>query len=207
MTESTISHPIPPVYDDQSRILILGSFPSAQSREKGFFYAHPQNRFWRVLAAVLREQPVPVTTEQRRAFLIGNRIAAWDVIAECRIVGSSDASIRGARANDISRLLVEAPIQRIFVNGKTAERLYKKLIEPVTGREAYALPSTSPANAAWSLERLVEAWSVIREEIKAAEEYPRQPLIMTVNFVCGLQYESWFSKTTVCSSCCSSSWL
>ena len=158
-----ITHPIPPLYDENSRILILGSFPSVKSREAEFFYAHPQNRFYRVLASVF-EDDFPETTEQRRAFLLRRRIAAWDVIRRCEIVGSSDASIKCLEANDIRPILEKANVERIFVNGKTAEKLYIKHIEPAVGIKAIALPSTSPANAAWSLERLIDAWRCIRTE-------------------------------------------
>ena len=154
-------HPIPPVYDANSRILILGSFPSVKSREQGFFYGHPQNRFWRVTAAVLGDE-VPGTVPKRRAFLLRHGIALWDVIAACEISGSSDASIRDARVNDLRPILEVAPIREIFVNGQTAAKLYRCYTEPVTGRPAAVLPSTSPANASWSLERLIEAWRVIR---------------------------------------------
>lgn len=155
-------HPIPPVYDENSKILILGSFPSVKSREMMFFYGHPQNRFWRVVSEIYGE-PFPETVPERRAFLLRNRIAAWDAIASCDIVGSSDASIRNVTANDLSSILASADIRAIFVNGKTAEKMYKKYTEPLTGRPAVALPSTSPANAAWSLEKLIGAWSAIRE--------------------------------------------
>lgn len=156
-----ITHPIPPVYDENSKILILGSFPSVKSRESEFFYAHPQNRFFRVLSAVFEDE-LPETTEQRRDFLIRNHIAVWDVIARCDISGSSDGSIKNAEANDIRPILEKANIERIFVNGKTAERVYIKHIEPIVGIKATLLPSTSPANAAFSLERLIEAWKTIR---------------------------------------------
>ena len=158
-----ITHPIPPVYDTTSRILILGSFPSVKSREAMFFYGHPQNRFWRVVAVVY-EEAFPETVEQRKAFLLRNHIAAWDVIKSCDITGSSDSSIKNVTANDLSIILDAAPIETIYVNGKTAEKMYKKYIEPVNHRPAVALPSTSPANAAWRLEQLIEAWSIIRSE-------------------------------------------
>ena len=158
-----LTHPIPPVWAADSRILILGSFPSVKSREAGFFYGHPQNRFWRVTAAVFGEA-CPETIPERRAFLLRRRIALWDVIASCEIVGSSDSKIRNARVNDLREILSGAPIERIFVNGRTAERLYRKYDEPVTGRPAICLPSTSPANAAWSLERLTDAWRIIAPE-------------------------------------------
>ena len=155
-----IYHPIEPVYDSQSRILILGSFPSVKSREAMFFYGHPQNRFWKVTAAVFG-CPVPQTVDEKRAFLLANGIAVWDVIASCEIEGSSDSSIRNVTPNDLSRILNAAPVEQIFVNGKTALKYYEKYLRPVTGREAICLPSTSPANAAWNLEKLTEAWSII----------------------------------------------
>lgn len=156
-----IEHPIPPVFDGCSRILILGSFPSVKSRELQFYYAHPQNRFWRVLAAVFAET-APQTVPERRDFLLRHGIALWDVIRSCEIEGSSDASIRHVTANDLTKILDAASIQTIFCNGRTAETLYRRHIEKQIGRSAVCLPSTSPANAAWGLERLTEAWRVIR---------------------------------------------
>lgn len=155
-----LSHPIAPVYDGRSRILILGSFPSARSRETGFFYGHPQNRFWKLLA-FLYGQNVPESIAEKRAFLLSNRLALWDVIASCEIQGSSDASISSVTANDLSPLLNAAPIEKIFTNGKTADALYKKYILPRTQRQTVCLPSTSPANAAWTFDRLCSAWRVI----------------------------------------------
>lgn len=155
-----VTHPIPPVFDERSRILILGSFPSVKSREAQFFYGHPQNRFWAVVAAVLGE-PVPRDTEEKRRFLLRNRIAVWDVIASCEIRGSADSSIREVTPNDLSRILEHAPIERICVNGKTAEAYFKRYAEPLIGRSAVCLPSTSPANAAWSKKKLIEAWKQI----------------------------------------------
>ena len=150
-------HPFPPLYDEESKILILGSFPSVKSREMKFFYGHPQNRFWKVIASIFNEK-IPESIEEKKELILRNHLALWDVIAECEITGSSDASIKNAKANDLSEILDNAPIQKIIVNGKTAEKLYIKYIEPVTGIKAVVLPSTSPANAAWSLERLVDAW-------------------------------------------------
>ena len=152
-----IKHPIPPLFDHNSTILILGSFPSVKSREACFFYGHPQNRFWKVLASVFGEN-VPQTIEEKKAFLLRNRVALWDVIGSCDITGSSDASIKNVVPNDLSEILSKADIKAIFVNGKTAYQYYQKYTEPVTGRPAICLPSTSPANAAWSLERLQEEW-------------------------------------------------
>lgn len=155
-----ILHPIPPVFDENSQVLILGSFPSVKSREQGFFYGHPQNRFWKVTAALFAED-APQSIEEKRSFLLRNRIAVWDVIGSCDIVGSSDASIRNVTANDLSVILNAADIRAIFVNGKTAYAYYQKYTEPKIGRSAICLPSTSPANAAWSAERIIEAWREI----------------------------------------------
>ncbi len=150
-------HNIEPVYNDKSKVLILGSFPSVKSREQQFFYGHPQNRFWRVLAEVFG-CPVPQTVSEKKEMLLMHQIAVWDVIASCSIEGSSDASIRDVRPNDISRILKTADIQKIFANGAKAHDLYRKYIYPVTQREIVKLPSTSPANAAYSVERLAEIW-------------------------------------------------
>ena len=162
--QKPVKHPFPPLYDENSRVLILGSFPSVKSREQMFFYGHPQNRFWRVLAGVF-SCAVPQTIEDKRRFLLSKRIALWDVIASCEITGSSDSSIKNVVANDLRQILEAADIRKIYVNGKTAEKYYKKYTEPVIGREAICLPSTSPANAAWSLERLTEAWQAVAESI------------------------------------------
>ena len=158
-------HTIAPVYDEGSRVLILGSFPSVKSREAAFFYGHPQNRFWRVLAAVLGEN-VPQTVEEKKAMLLRHGVALWDVIASCDIMGSSDASIRNAVPNDLTPILETACIRQIFTNGGTAHRLYRKYIYPLTGREDAVLPSTSPANAARSLDALINAWQPVREALK-----------------------------------------
>lgn len=155
-----IQHPFGPLYSEHSRVLILGSFPSIKSREQNFFYGHPQNRFWKVVAAVFGT-PVPVMIEEKKKLIIENDLALWDSIASCEIIGSSDASIRNAKANDISRILKECSIERICCNGRKSYELYRKYIEPMTGFEAICLPSTSPANAQWSLDRLIEAWQVI----------------------------------------------
>lgn len=158
-----IKHPIKPLYDKNSRILILGSFPSVKSREAMFFYGHPQNRFWRVTAAVF-EAPVPETIEEKRIFLILNRIAVWDVIGGCDIQGSADTSIKNVVPNDLTPILEAADIKRIFVNGKTAEKYFNKYIRDEIGRTAICLPSTSPANAAWSIEQLIDKWKIIKCE-------------------------------------------
>ena len=158
-----IIHPIPPFYDKESKILILGSFPSVKSREQKFFYGHPQNRFWKVLAQVFADE-VPNTVPEKKAFLKKHHIALWDVIGACDIEGSSDSSITNVIVNDLSKILETGEIRAIFVNGKTAEKYYKKYTEKQTGKRAVCLPSTSPANAAWKIEKLAEKWS---EEILA----------------------------------------
>lgn len=161
-----VVHDIPPVYDATSNILILGSFPSVKSREGHFFYNHPQNRFWKVIAA-LYHQPVPETIEQKKTLLLNAHVAVWDVISQCDIEGSSDSSIKNVVPNDIGHILNTAPIERIYCNGAKSWQLYRKYILPITGIEAEKLPSTSPANAASSLERLIDAWQCIKiEEIK-----------------------------------------
>ena len=155
-----VIHEIPPVYDDQSKILILGSFPSVKSREGQFFYHHKQNRFWKVLAAVFQDT-LPETIEEKKEFLLRHHIAIWDVIASCDIEGSSDSSIRNVVPNDLTEILQTASIRQIFTNGGTADRLYKKYCFPQTQQKAICLPSTSPANAAWSKERLLTKWNQI----------------------------------------------
>ncbi len=157
-----IVHPIRPIFDKNSKILVLGSFPSVKSREEMFFYGHPQNRFWRVTAEVFGCE-VPRTVEEKRRVLLENHIAVWDVIASCDIEGSSDSSIKNVIPNDLGEILSVADIKEIFVNGKTAEKYYNKYIKDSVGRSAICLPSTSPANAAWSLERLILAWGIIKK--------------------------------------------
>lgn len=156
-----IIHPIEPIFDENSKVLILGSFPSVKSREEGFFYGHRQNRFWRVVSSVF-ESETPVTIKEKKKFLLQNKIALWDVIASCDIEGSSDSSIKNVSANDLTIILNKANIENIFVNGKTAEKYYNRYIKDKICCEAICLPSTSPANAAWSMERLIEAWGIIR---------------------------------------------
>lgn len=156
-----IMHPFPPLYDKDSRILVLGSFPSVKSREQLFFYGHPQNRFWKVTAAVFGGA-VPESVEEKKGFLHKNHIALWDVIASCDIDGSADSTIKNVTPNDLGRIIGTAKIERIFVNGRTAEKYYNKYTKDIIGREAICLPSTSPANAAWSIDRLIGAWRIIK---------------------------------------------
>ena len=153
-------HPIPPLFCAESRVLILGSFPSIASREAKFFYGHPQNRFWRVMAA-LTGRPVPQTVGDKTALILENGFALWDSVASCTVTGSSDSSIRDVVPNDLRIITEHAPIERIFCNGNTSLKYYRRYNEPLLGRPAVVLPSTSPANAAWSLQRLAEAWRVI----------------------------------------------
>lgn len=155
-----IVHPIPPLYGKNSKTLILGSFPSVKSREAEFFYGHPQNRFWAVVAAVFGKEK-PETIEEKKKLILENDLALWDVIGSCEIVGSADSTISNVTANDLSVIISNSSVDRIFVNGKTAEKYYNKYTYPLTGIKAVCLPSTSPANAAWSFERLVDAWKII----------------------------------------------
>lgn len=150
-------HNIPPLYDGKSKILILGSFPSVKSREGQFFYHHPQNRYWKVMAAVLNCR-TPETIEEKKRMILSNHIAMWDVIASCEISGSSDSSIKDVIPNDIGKLLKETEIDKIYTNGGTAHKYYQRYIKKEIGREDIPLPSTSPANAGWGLGRLIEAW-------------------------------------------------
>ena len=160
----TLTHHFEPVFDEYSRVLILGTFPSVKSREQNFYYGHPQNRFWKVLAD-LTEHEVPGTIEEKKKFLFQEHIAVWDVIARCDIAGSSDSSIRNVVPADLSIILDHAPIQQIYANGGKAFELYQKYAYAATAREIIKLPSTSPANASWHLDRLIEAWKVIKEKL------------------------------------------
>lgn len=157
MEYQRVTHEFMPVYDKSSKVLILGSFPSVKSRETQFYYGHPQNRFWRVAAALTGEK-LPGTTEEKKKLLLAHGIALWDVIQSCEIAGSSDSSIRNVTVNDFSAILDASPAIRLFANGSKACELYRKYALAQTGREIVKLPSTSPANAAWGLERLVAEW-------------------------------------------------
>lgn len=155
-----IRHLIDPIYNEQSRILILGSFPSVKSREAMFFYHHPQNRFWKILGAVYGEE-VPQSIPQKKEFLLRHGIALWDVIASCEVTGSSDSSIKKAEVNDLNRIIKTGRIVHIYTNGNLADRLYHKYFDKELDIPVTKLPSSSPANAAYSLDRLVEYWKVI----------------------------------------------
>lgn len=156
-----INHTFEPVFNSESKILILGSLPSVKSRENGFYYGHPQNRFWKVLAGVI-ECEIPLSIEEKRKFLLDNKIAIWDVIQSCNIIGSSDSSIKNVVPTNINFILDKCGIQAIYANGKAAGKLYRKYTLVKTGREIIELPSTSPANAAYGLERLIEEWKIIK---------------------------------------------
>lgn len=158
-----VAHSFPPVFDQESNILILGSFPSVKSREQNFYYGHPRNRFWKVISAICEEKE-PLTIPEKKAMLLRNRIAVWDVIDSCDIKGSSDSSIKNVVPADIKGLLEKSGVQRIYANGKTAERLYQKHIYPKTGMKVTGLPSTSPANAAIPLEKLIRCWGQMIKE-------------------------------------------
>lgn len=162
MEYQNLKHTFEPVYDADSKILILGSFPSVKSRENNFFYGHPQNRFWKVMANVL-EAEVPTTIEEKKEMLLSHHVAVWDVIASCSIQGSSDTSIKDVVVNDFSKILEKSSVERIYVNGGKAYELYHKYAEKMTGIKATKLPSTSPANAAWNLEKLCKTWKELIE--------------------------------------------
>ena len=156
----TVFHPIKPLFNEDSRILILGSFPSVKSRESMFFYGHPQNRFWRVISAVFGEK-TPQNVEEKINLLLKNNIAVWDVIKSCEISGSSDSSIKNVVPNDISIILNVAKIEKIIVNGKTAEKYYNKYLKNSLNRDAICMPSTSPANAIWKESDLIHEWAKV----------------------------------------------
>ena len=165
MEAGFVTHEFGAFFDKDSRVLILGTIPSPKSREQGFYYGHPRNRFWKVLADVLKKE-VPQTVEERQIFLKENHIALWDVLESCEIKGASDVSIRNARPNDMNRILQAADIRAIFATGAKAAQLYKKLCFPECGVEAVRLPSTSPANCGCSYEKLREAYSQICDYVR-----------------------------------------
>ena len=161
-TYTHVSHDFEPVFDENSKVLILGTFPSVKSRENQFYYGHPQNRFWKVIAG-LTESEVPQTIEEKKKLLLEHGIAIWDVIESCDIIGSSDSSIKNVVPADIERVVANSKIQNIYANGGTAKKLYEKYSQKKTGREIIGLPSTSPANAAYSLDRLLECWQEVKK--------------------------------------------
>ena len=161
-TRTHVTHEFPALYDRESRVLLLGSIPSPKSREMAFYYGHPQNRFWKVMAAVLGES-VPETIAQKKAMLKKHHVALWDVLDSCTIVGASDTSIEDPVVNNIKDLVKKSKVTHIFCTGATAHKLYQKLCAKDVGIDAIKLPSTSPANCAVSLEKLVAAYKVILE--------------------------------------------
>lgn len=152
-----VEHTFEPVYDKESEILILGTFPSVKSRAQNFYYGHPQNRFWKVMAGLTGEK-LPETTEEKKTLLLKHHIAVWDVIRSCDIIGSSDSSIKNVVPADIAAVLKSSRVSKIFANGDKAYKLYRKYCEESTGSQAVKLPSTSPANAVFTLERLIDTW-------------------------------------------------
>ncbi len=157
-----VVHGFGPIYDARSRVLVLGTLPSVKSREANFYYGHPRNRFWQVMAAVF-DAPVPQSIEEKKALLLANGVALWDVVGQCDIRRSADSSIRNVVPNDLSPILAAAGIETIYANGAKAAELYRKYLLPVTGIEAGRLPSTSPANAACRTEELIKAWRAVKE--------------------------------------------
>ncbi|MCD8316887.1 MAG: DNA-deoxyinosine glycosylase [Eggerthellaceae bacterium] len=160
-----VIHDIEPVFDGNSHILILGTMPSPASRSVGFYYGHPQNRFWKVMERLFGEPIVP-TTEAKQRFLLRHHIALWDVLASCEIIGASDSTITSGSPNALDRILNAASIRQIFTTGAKATRLYKSLCEPIYKRTCRMLPSTSSANAQMSLDELVAAYQVIMPYIE-----------------------------------------
>ncbi len=160
---AVVTHTLAPVYDQGSRVLILGTMPSPKSREYGFYYSHPQNRFWRVLSALFQE-PLPQNNAEKEALVRSHHIALWDVLASCEIQGANDASIRRPVANDLRPVLEAAPIRAIFTTGQKATLLYHRLCLNQTGRESIYLPSPSAANCRnCSLDDLIQAYAILLE--------------------------------------------
>lgn len=161
-TFERVTHPFGPLFDPECRVLILGSMPSVKSREQSFFYGHPQNRFWPLLARLF-DEPAPGTIEEKRALALKHHIALWDVIASCEIIGSADADIRNVTPNDLSPIFNAAPIKQVFCNGRTSGTYFARHQQKTLGIEAVTLPSTSPANAAWNMDRLYESWKIVAD--------------------------------------------
>lgn len=162
MGNQSFIHPVEPLYNCHSRVLILGTFPSPKSREGKFFYHHPQNRFWKVMA-YLTGTPVPTSIEEKKSIILDNGFALWDVIKSCSVTGAGDSTIKNVVPADLSVIFNGAPIEKVFANGEKAYSLYMKHSFPITRHPIVKLPSTSPANASWNLERLIEAWKVIKD--------------------------------------------
>lgn len=158
-----ITHPLEPVFCENSRFLILGTMPSPISRENNFYYSHPQNKFWQVLSAVF-DCSLPFNVEAKKKLILNNNLALWDVLSTCEIKGASDDSIRNPVANDFSEILAKASIERVFTTGLQAYKLYNKLCLSSVGIEAIQLPSTSPANQGrYPLNLLIEKYMILRD--------------------------------------------
>jgi hypoxanthine-DNA glycosylase len=167
--ENKVIHKITPIFNQYSKILILGSFPSVKSREANFFYHHPQNRFWRLLSMLLKEN-LPIEVSDKKNMLLKHNIALWDVISSCDIKGSSDSTIKNVIPNDIDTIIIKSNIQKIFINGGAAYNLYYKYCIDKTNKEAVKLPSTSPANAAYSIDKLFDSWKIILNDLNIKKE-------------------------------------
>ncbi len=159
-----VFHPIDPIYNKNSKILILGSFPSVMSREENFYYANPYNRFWKLISMIFNKD-FPNSTEDKTAFLLDNKIALWDVISSCDINGSSDSSIKNVRPNDIEMIIISSDIKLIVLNGRTSEKYFNMFFKNAFKIDTICLPSTSPANAKQSIDSLLAFWSIIKEYI------------------------------------------
>lgn len=169
MSIEKVQHPLQPIYNEKSRVLVLGTMPSPESRKKGFYYSHPQNRFWQVLSAVF-DVPAPFTNAEKEKLVLDKGVALWDVLASCDIDGAEDSSIRNPVANDIASFLKETGIKQVFTTGDKAWKLYKKLCQPTTGIEAIKLPSTSPAaRGKYPLNVLISEYMALREKVNIPE--------------------------------------
>lgn len=162
----TIIHPLNPLFDEKSKILILGSFPSVKTREQGFFYGHPQNRFWKILASILNEK-IPAEIPEKRKMLIKNKIAIYDTIYQCDIIGSSDSSIKNVMPSDLSKIIKNSNIKQIFCNGGTSYKYFQKYHEKILNMKAIKLPSSSSANARYRIDDLVGQWSIIIKYLRS----------------------------------------
>ena len=158
------THNLEPIYDKNSKVLLLGSFPSPKSRGQGFYYAHPQNKMWKVLAKVC-DAEVPQEIEEKKSLLLEHHIAMWDVLESCEIEGASDLSIKNGKPNDLTHIIAESNIKVIFTVGSKATQYYKRYCEKIYDLPYYQLPSTSPANASMNVEKLAEKFSEIKKYI------------------------------------------
>ncbi|MBE0601118.1 MAG: DNA-deoxyinosine glycosylase [Firmicutes bacterium] len=170
-TPEGLLHPFDPVFDARSKALVLGSFPSVKSRENAFYYGHPQSRFWPVLAALF-SQRIPQTIPEKTEFLHLHHIALWDMAETCTIKGSADSTLSLRSVNDIPALIAKTDVSQVFANGQLAGRLYKTHAEHLTGLPIRVLPSTSPANAAWTLDKLIGGWQPLLEALRHAGNHP-----------------------------------